>query len=455
MNREQEEIRQFWADEVIQDYFEVLRQLIAKKSIYAQEVGLLEVAEFLAQTFEAAGAEVILDTSYKAPFVLAEFKSSRSDAKTLIFYNHYDTVPADGDQVWTSDPFTLTVRDEVIYGRGVDDDKGHITARLSALTKVLQEQGDLPVHVIFIIEGAEESASVDLDKYLAKYRERLLQADLLIWEQGNRNSLGQLEISGGNKGIITFDARVKSADLDIHSSYGGIVESSIWYLTTALTGLRKPDGSIAIEGLTDDLVQPNQRELDLIQQHAQLTPEKLERIYGLSLPLLVSEREAFLRRFYFEPSLAIEGLWSGYQGQGVKTILPSEAQAKLEIRLVPNLSPQDVFDKVKNQLIKNGFEQVELTYTLGEKSYRSDMSHPAIVRVIELAEQFYPEGLAILPTSPGTGPMHTVFHHLGVPIAAFGMGNANSRDHAGDENVTVVDYYRHVKLVEELIKSYG
>lgn len=455
MTSETSVIKAFWSDPIVQDYLVVLRDLIAKKSIYAQGIGLLEVAHFLAETFRKAGAQVTLDDSYAAPFVMAEFKSDRADAKTLIFYNHYDTVPADSDQLWTSAPFTLAIRDDVIYGRGVDDDKGHITARLTALVKVLEAGAGLPVNVIFIMEGAEESASVDLDKYLAKYRDKLAQADLLIWEQGNRNSLGQLEIYGGNKGILTFDAKVKSAALDIHSSYGGVVDSSIWYLMQALNSLRQPDGSLLIEGLTDELLEPNERELALIKEHAQLTPEKLQAIYGLELPLLVADREAFLKRFYFEPSMAIEGLWSGYQGRGVKTILPAEAQAKLEIRLVPQLSPQDVFDKVKAQLVKNGFEQVELTYTLGEKSYRSDMSHSAILRVIELAKSNYEEGVAVLPTSAGTGPMHTVFAALGVPIAAFGMGNPNSRDHAGDENVTVADYYRHVKLVEELIKSYG
>ncbi|WP_153048955.1 M20/M25/M40 family metallo-hydrolase, partial [Streptococcus suis] len=135
------------------------------------------------------------------------------NAKTLIFYNHYDTVPADADQVWEKgNPFELTISDGYIYGRGVDDDKGHITARLSALKKYLARQnGHLPVNVIFIMEGAEESASVDLDKYLAKYKEDLLGADLLVWEQGHRNSLHQLEIAGGNKGIVTFDLQVKSA----------------------------------------------------------------------------------------------------------------------------------------------------------------------------------------------------------------------------------------------------
>ena len=111
-----------------------------------------------------------IDETYTAPFVMAHFKSSRPDAKTLIFYNHYDTVPADGDQVWTEDPFTLSVRNGFMYGRGVDDDKGHITARLSALRKYMQHHDDLPVNISFIMEGAEESASTDLDKYLENMR---------------------------------------------------------------------------------------------------------------------------------------------------------------------------------------------------------------------------------------------------------------------------------------------
>lgn len=97
-----------------------------------------------------------------------------------------------------------------MYGRGVDDDKGHITARLSALRKYMQHHDDLPVNISFIMEGAEESASTDLDKYLEKHADKLRGADLLVWEQGTKNALEQLEISGGNKGIVTFDAKVKA-----------------------------------------------------------------------------------------------------------------------------------------------------------------------------------------------------------------------------------------------------
>ena len=451
---ESEQIKKFENDEVAQHYFEVLRTLISKKSIFAQQIGLKEVATYLGEIFTAAGAKVMIDDSYTAPFVLAEFQSDNPEAKTIIFYHHYDTVPADNDQPWTNDPFTLSVHYGVMYGRGVDDDKGHITARLTALRKYIREHGSLPVNIIFMMEGAEESASTGLDKYLAKHKKHLRGADLLVWEQGTRNNLGQLEISGGNKGIVTFDMSVRSAEVDIHSSYGGVINSASWYLMDAISSLRSADGRILVEGIYEQVQEPNERELALIAQYALKTPEELKEIYGLQLPVLKEERQEFLRRFYFEPAINIEGFGSGYQGQGVKTILPAYASAKMEVRLVPGLEPHDVLDKIRKQLDKNGYDKVELTYTLGEMSYRSDMSAPSILNVIELAKDFYPEGISVLPTSAGTGPMHTVFEALEVPMAAFGLGNANSRDHGGDENVKIADYYTHIELIKELIRSY-
>lgn len=451
---EKELIKAFRDDEIAQHYFEVLRHLISKKSIFAQQVGLQEVAAYLGDTFANAGAEVTIDETYEAPFVIAKFKSPKPDAKTIIFYNHYDTVPADDDQVWTNDPFTLTVRKGYMYGRGVDDDKGHITARLTAVRKYLRQIGDLPVNITFIMEGAEESASTDLEKYLAKYRDRLLPADLLIWEQGTKNILGQLEVTGGNKGIITFDLSVSSAEADIHSKFGAVIESASWYLLNAISSMRAADGRILIDGIYDQVIEPNERELELVDKYALENSDSLRRLYDLRLPSLKKDRKAFLRTYFFEPALSIEGLSSGYQGQGVKTILPATAKAKMEMRLVPGLSPRYVFEKINSHLRRHGFEKVKVTYTLGEESYRSDMSHPAILNVIQLAERFYRPGVSVLPTAAGTGPMHMVYEALKVPMLAFGLGNPNSRDHGGDENVSLADYYTHIELIKELIKTY-
>lgn len=451
---DQKQLEKLEADQIAQQYLDVLRDWIATKGIYAQQVGLENVADKLVKVFTAAGAEVVRDDSYAAPFVMATFRSSRQDAPSLIFYNHYDTVPADADQPWSSDPFTLEIRDGFMYGRGVDDDKGHITARLTAVQRYQEAHQELPVNVIFIMEGAEESASVDLEKYLVKYVDNLKGADLLVWEQGIFNAKGQMEISGGTKGIVTFDMKVTSAAVDIHSKFGGNIDTAAWYLLNAITSLRGENGQILVEGIYDDVIPPTEREMALVSQYAYLDEASLQELYGLSLPFLSKDRDSLLKTLFFEPSLTIEGVTAGYQGQGVKTILPSQASAKMEVRLVPGMKPQTVLEKIKRQLIQNGYPEVELVYTLGEEGYRSDMTAPAILKAIAIAEQFSPEGVAVLPTTAGTGPMHQVFEALQVPIAAFGIGNPNSRDHADDENVNLADYYTHIEMIEELIRSY-
>lgn len=450
----QEQLEKFEKDEFIQRYVEVLHQLVAKKSIFAQQTGLQETAAYLEKVFLEAGAQVVVDISFAAPFVIATFLSSKPDAKTVIFYNHYDVQPADADQPWTTDPFTLDIRDGYMYGRGVDDDKGHITARLTAVQRYQQTHQDLPVNIIFIVEGAEESASVDLEKYLSKYQSDLSRADVLIWEQGITNQKGQIEISGGTKGIVTFDMMVTSADVDIHSKFGGTIDSSSWYLINALASLRDASGKILVDGIYDDVIQPTEHELNLVLQHAQVDESSLRQIYNLQLPFLTEGQEELLENLFFAPSLNIEGISTGYQGQGVKTILPARASAKLEVRLVPGMKPKKVFGQIQEQLLKNGFDKIELTFTLGEEGYRSDMTAPAIVNIIEIAKRFSPEGVAVLPTTAGTGPMHQVFEALQVPIAAFGIGNPNSRDHGGDENVRLADYVTHIEMIEELIRSY-
>ncbi len=450
----EERLEQFYQDKTIKYYFKHLKKMISMPSIFAQQRGLKEMAHYLVNLFEEAGAEVLLDESYTAPLVIARFISPNPEAKTIIFYNHYDTVPADSDQPWTDDPFELSIRGDYIYGRGVDDDKGHITARLTAIKRYQEKYGELPVNVVFLMEGAEESASTDLDKYLKKHASSLRGADLLVWEQEIRDEQGRLQISGGNKGIVTFDVSVTSADVDIHSKYGALVESAAWYLVQALATLRDQNGRILVEGIYNQVKEPNERELSLVERFVTRNSDELVDLYGLKLPVLESERRAFLKTYFFEPAISIEGLSSGYLGQGVKTIIPAQAQAKMEVRLVPGLTPRGVLDSIKQHFKAKGFEHIEVTYTLGEASYRSDMSAPAILNVIEVAKRIYPDGVSVLPTSAGTGPMWTVYDALEVPQAAFGLGNLNSRDHGGDENITIEDYVSHIDMVEELIRTY-
>ncbi|MBJ7620961.1 M20/M25/M40 family metallo-hydrolase [Weissella confusa] len=433
---------------------QVLSELVAIPSVSARREGQDVAAKYLRDVFRDAGAEVTYDDSFPAPFVLAKFLSDRPDAKTLVLYNHYDVQPEDPIALWETDPFTLTEKDGRLYGRGVADDKGHITSRLEAVEDYLALHETLPVNVYFVVEGAEESGSEHFKDYLEKYAYEFENVDLVIWESGTVHGDDRLEVFGGNKGIITFTLSAQTAAEDIHSSFAAVVDSAAWRLIDAIASLRGQDGEILIDGLYDTAREPNEREQALVRG-GEVTPESLKRDFGLRRPLLTETTgEDFYDNLFFKSNLNIEGIQSGYQGPGVKTVTPASATAKLEIRLVPGQEPQDVFDKLVDQLKRNGFGDVEATLTLATPGYRSDMSAPRILSLVTLAEQLY-QTVEVSPTSAGTGPMYWANKYIGAPIAAVGLAYDGSQIHAPNENIRLSDYEHHVALVTALIADYS
>lgn len=439
-----------------QEYLDKLAKLIKIPSVSAKNTGLKEASNLIAGFFEELKANrVEIDDEFEFPLVIAKFDSNQENAKTLLIYNHYDVQPAEPFALWHSDPWTLTEREGKLYGRGVDDDKGNLLARITALAEYLQDnKNQLPVNIIFVVEGSEETASRGLENYLKKHR-RSLENDLVIWESGGYNQNEQQEVGGGTKGIVTFDLVAKTAQRDLHSSYAPVVDSAAWQLTSAINSLRDPDGRIAVPGVYDQVRPASDREKQLVEKYSTIDAQLLVKSFKLSAPLLNSQTRAkLLQSLYFSPALNIEGISSGYEENGVKTVLPAEARAKLEIRLVPDQKPRDIFDKVVDFLKNKGFNNVKAIYTLGEDPYRSDLSSPEIERVLKAMHKVYQGDLALLPTSPGTGPMAYFDENFHSSIAAVGIGYPNSADHAPDENVRIKDYFDHIDFIKELIKSY-
>ncbi len=437
-----------------QDYLNLLEKLVAIPSVSAQAASLTEAAQMIAHAFDQLGAKVTYDDTFFAPFVLAEFPSSRPDAKTLVIYNHYDVQPAEPLDLWTTTPWTLSARDGKLYGRGVDDDKGNLTARLAAVAEYLAENNNtLPVNIVFIVEGAEETASQFLPQYLAKHTQNR-PADLILWESGGKNATDIVEIYGGNKGIVTFELTAHTADSDLHSSLSAVVDSAPIRLSQAIATLFDQQGNIAVPHFYDEVAAPNAREKALIGQ-LPLTREDLVAQHGLKVPLYTDRNGQDLKEtLYFQPTLNVQGLISGYNGRGVKTVLPATATAKLEARLVPNMSPDVTLQRMTDHLVAQGFSDITVTKTLGLAGYRSDMSDPEIQRVISVAKAYYQVAPVVMPTSPGTGPMATVYAALQAPIASLGVGYANNLDHAPNEHIRLVDYNQHIDAVKALIKSY-
>ncbi|MCT3115508.1 M20/M25/M40 family metallo-hydrolase [Leuconostoc lactis] len=437
-----------------QDYLTLLEELVAIPSVSAQAASLPEAATTIANAFRQLGAKVTYDDTYFAPFVLAEFTSDQPDAKTLVIYNHYDVQPAEPLDLWTTAPWTLSSRDGKLYGRGVDDDKGNLTARLAAVAEYLKENDQtLPVNIIFIVEGAEETASQYLPEYLAKHASTI-KADLVLWESGGKNADEIVEIYGGNKGIVTFELTANTADNDLHSSLSAVVDSAPIRLSQAIAALFDQQGNIAVPHFYDEVIAPNAREKALIGQ-LPLTREDLVAQHGLKVPLYTDRNGQDLKEtLYFQPTLNVQGIISGYNDKGVKTVLPATATAKLEARLVPNMSPDITLQRIADHLTAQGFADITVTKTLGLAGYRSDMSDPEIQRVISVAKAYYQVDPVVMPTSPSTGPMATIYAALQAPIASLGVGYANNLDHAPNEHIRLVDYDQHIDAVKALIKSY-
>lgn len=436
------------------DYLDLLKELIAIPSVSAKEAYLPEAAKCIATALEDLGAEVTYDDTYFAPLVFGKIQSPKPDAQTLILYNHYDVQPAEPFDLWKSDPWTLTQNGDKLYGRGVNDDKGNLTARLTAVAEYLDEHDqELPVNIIFLEEGSEETASRNLDDYLALHADEL-QGDLIIWESGQKNHEDQVEIMGGTKGIVTFTLSAETAKKDLHSSLAAVTDSAAWRLTQALATLFDTEGHILVPGFYDDVQTPNERERALIANYP-LQRSKFIKQFGIEAPLLTDKNgKDFKQTYFFEPTLSIEGITSGWQGAGVKTVLPARAEAKLEARLVPGMDPDKTFNQIQSYLSDQGFDDITLTKTLGQPGYRSDMSDPEITRVVKSVEKVYDTEPVVAPTAAGTGPMYYVHDVVNAPIAALGIGYTNNLDHAPNENIRLSDYRQHIEVIKALIASY-
>ncbi|QSB52202.1 M20/M25/M40 family metallo-hydrolase [Leuconostoc falkenbergense] len=435
-------------------YLALLRDLVALPSVSAKHESLPETAKLIADALRGLGAEVLYDDTYFAPFIIGKLTSAVSNAPTVIIYNHYDVQPAEPLDLWDSNPWQLTEKDGKLYGRGVDDDKGNLTARLTAVAEYLSEHNNqLPINITFIIEGSEETSSQHLDDYLAKYQQHL-SGDLVIWESGGKNANEEVEIFGGNKGIVTFDVSANTASHDLHSSLAAVVDSAAWRLTQALATLYDNNGHINVSGFYDDVTPPNHREIQLVSA-LPLTHAALVAQHQITVPLLTDKTGDDLKStLYFSPTLNIEGIDSGYVGEGVKTVLPAKASAKLEARLVPGMDPDKTLLQIKQHFQSRGFSDILVTKTLGQPGYRSDMSDPEILRVINVTAHYYKAQPVVIPTSPGTGPMYYIHEALGAPIASLGIGYANTNDHAPNENIRLDDYNQHIDVIKALIRSY-
>ena len=372
--------------------------------------------------------------------------------RKLLLYEHYDVQPVDPLDLWDSQPFEPVQKDGKLYARGVADDKADVMARIHAL-ETLKSLGEIPVTLRFFVEGEEEIGSKSFEKIAHAHAEKL-RADGCLWESGGFDSAGRPTMFFGARGLLYVQLRVRLLAFDQHSGFASLYPSAAAYLIAALASLRDEDMNIRIEGFYDDMVKATDADRRML---AKIDPEVEERrkLVGFEKLMRDPPPDRVIEQLLFTPTCNFAGVTTGYQGPGSKTVLPAEATAKLDFRLIPNQDPTDILAKLRRHLDLHGFDKVEIVAADGEKPARSDPESAIAKATIAGVKELHGEPV-LWPFMHATGPMHPVVSDLGVPtVMPVGVGRPDNRIHAPNENIRVSDYLNTVRLMCRVWERFG
>jgi len=438
------QLEEVWAyvDEHADEMLEQLETLVRQPSISAQDVGVKECAELLAGMMRADGLDTRILPTAGQPVIVGR-GDAVPDAPTVLVYGHYDVQPVDPLDAWVSPPFEPTIRDGRLWGRGTGDNKGQLLAQLLAYRAWKAVAGAPPLNVTFIFEGEEESMSPHLAQFCRENRE-LLRADVVYTSDGPVHESGRYLVSLGVRGVLTVELEARGAKRDFHSGHGGnLLPNPAWELVHLLATMRAPDGRILIEGFYDDVrsVEPAERAaidalpLDL---PGYLAGNEIE---GLA----AHPADNFFERFMFHPTLNIAGFASGYGGQGTKTIIPSKAVVKIDMRLVVDQSADDIWAKFERHVKKHAPNVVARRLGSMEPS-RTPVDDPYVQVIARAVERATGERPYVSPSSGGSLPDYAFTRDLGLPLVKVPYANVDEANHAPNENLELGRFYQGIKI---------
>ncbi len=422
-----------------------LDTLVRIPSVSAKGEHLEECAEAVAHLLRSHGLEAGVEpTDGGPPLAFGTYTSPFPNAPTVLFYHHHDVQPAEPFELWESDPFALRVTETQAFARGAADDKGHIVSRLLALDALRGgNNGELPFHVRFLSEGEEEIGSSHLGAWIQRNQARL-NAAYCLWEEGGVGDNDEPALYCGMRGIAYFELKVKTLAFDAHSGVGGsLLPNAAWRVVWALNSLKDANERILIEGHYSSVRPADAYDLELLANLPD-TEAQLRELYGLTEGgFLGGEKTTGVelrRRAVFEPTLTINGIGSGWQGVGGKTVLPANSAAKIDFRLVPDQDPDEVHAALRRHLDIHGFSDIEITYMGGQKPARVDPRHPFVALAAETGEQVYGKPATVIPMVGGSGPMWWFSGFLGLPVISPGIEYPGVRAHAPNENIRLDDF---------------
>jgi acetylornithine deacetylase/succinyl-diaminopimelate desuccinylase-like protein len=433
-----------------QHFIADLKAFVAQPSVAATGHGMIEMAEIVQQRLRHIGATVQQISTGGAPIVYAEIGSG---PRTLLIYNHYDVQPPDPIELWTTPPFEPSVRDGKLFARGVSDDKGDLLCRIHAIEAWQKTIGPLPLKIKWVIEGEEEIGSPHLAEFAQRYA-ALLQADGCLWETGGKNEDDRMTLTLGLKGIQYLELRVRGGQRDLHSGYAAIAPSAVWRLVWALNTLKDQNDEILIDHYYDYVRAPNEAELAMLKA---MPFDEAKRLASLGIERFINDEHGLdvLKRLYYGPTVTICGIQSGYTGEGMKTVLPNAAFAKIDCRLVPDLTPEICVSLLRAHLDRRGFTDVEVVPLNGEHPATSAVDAPIVAACQTAVREVYGHDPVLIPLSAGSGPMYPLTTAVGIPTVMAGVTYPGSRAHAPDENIRLEDYFEGIHFIRHLIETFA
>jgi acetylornithine deacetylase/succinyl-diaminopimelate desuccinylase-like protein len=410
-----------------------LQRWVRQPSVSAQNIGIGEMAAMLRNDLTRIGfRETELVPTSGHPGVFGFYDAGAP--KTLIVYMMYDVQPVEPEG-WRVKPFDGAIVDhplgKVLMARGATNQKGPERAFLNALESIVATRGKLPVNLMVVAEGEEELGSPHYPEVIAKYADRLRRANGVFFPFNSQEPGGRVTMTLGVKGITYFELEAKGSgaggpkNAEVHGSFKAIVDAPAWRLTQALASLVSRDGNtILVPGYYDAIRQPNAEEQRLVNG---MLAEWRNNESGLRSALGVDEwidgwtGADALTQYLFNTTLNINGMWSGYTGVGTKTILPHRATAKIDSRLVPNQTPEEVLRLIRAHLDANGFQDIELRKMSGYPPAQTSVTTPLVQAAIGVYNKY---GLtpSIAPRLAGSAPYYVFTQTLGLPLVAGGIG---------------------------------
>jgi len=437
-----------------EELFELLRiPSVSARTEHNEDTA--RTAEWVAENIRNAGMQAQVHQTKGHPIVVGQWRGAGTNAPTVLAYGHYDVQPAEPLDLWSSPPFEPTVRDGKIFARGSVDDKGQLFLHVKALEALLRTRGSLPVNVVLLIEGEEEVGSEHLTEFIEANAD-LLRADAVVISDSAMFAPGLPSILSSLRGMAYFQIDVQGPSTDLHSgSYGGAVVNPAMALARILATMHDGSGHVAIEGFYDKVMDWG----DAARQEMRSLPFDDEHFRAeTGAPALGGEAGfSTLERLWMRPTCEINGLLSGYTGEGAKTVLPSKAMAKVSCRLVPDQDPQEI-----EQLMRAHVERfapkgvtVTVTHLHGGRPWRANLEGP----LFDAARRALAAAFGREPVITGEGgsiPVVGDFQRiLGAPVLLMGFGLPGENAHAPNEWMSEENFTRGLRAVAMLYEGLG